>query len=239
MSPGSILFEMKEMTISRVVTAVVLLWAFDCAKPSIAAQVNIEIGMKAGAQLLPQFTGSQDISNSSRLILGPSLEVTVPKGFAFEFDALIKRMNNHTQLIFSNDRGLLGIQTNTFDTTARAWEFPVVLKKYFDTSPGVRVFPEAGMSFRRISGRTNFQTTFSNCDLPVACQPSSGTVNPSTNSWTGGPVIGAGIDLHKGLVHVRPELRYTLWVGQAFSSPSYGTSNSRALDILVGISLGK
>jgi len=216
------------------VIAAVLALILECGTPSLARSQNLAAGIKTGGQLLSQFTGSEVVSNSSRLVVGPSLEVAVKRGFALEISALLKQLNNHSQgRMLAPCKCVL--QINDLDTTAHAWEFPLVLKKYINVRSNVRVFPAIGVSLRHTTGDTRFQTTFeSGCSF---CQPSSGTVNPSSvlNPWSAGPVMGAGVDLHMGLLHFQPELRYAIWTRRALIA----VSNQYAVDILAGFSFGR
>jgi opacity protein-like surface antigen len=102
----------------------------------------------------------------------------------------------------------------TIDQNSHAWEFPVLIKKRFLPGP-VKPYLEGGASFSHLSVH----------DV--------GELH-DRNTW--GLVIGGGLDLKLGGVHITPEIRYTGWTSRHFDSP--GTllqSNRNQAAVMLGI----
>lgn len=194
---------------------------------------QVSLGVKGGIPLTNNFaTGSitsigfQDFysSKTRRYIVGPSLEVHLPKGISLEFDALYRRLNY--------DATLNRVDFVTQAATAvSSWEFPL-LAKYRLRGQLVRPFVDAGVSLQHLDGVTRFVRT-------VTFGPSvttSGTESPAEllKRNNGGWNVGAGLDIHALVVHVEPEIRYTRWVSENFKGDAL-TSNRNELVFLVGI----
>jgi hypothetical protein len=109
------------------------------------------------------------------------------------------------------------------DTRARLYDLPVTVRYYGKDrhTPGPRWFVEGGGSLRRISNLRSSRDITDNSGTYTCCTftpavPSSRTVR--------GLVVGAGVQLIDPIgIRVVPEVRYTRWLGQTFSSPGVGT----------------
>jgi hypothetical protein len=176
-------------------------------------------GVSTGT-LLP---GSNFSSHNSRYILGGSAEFRVPfHHLRFEVDTLYKRGGFDSALPFG---GSLAYRPTTFNW----WEFPGLFK--LNTSLGhFRPFFDFGASLRHISSVTevaylpgNFQGVYSNNSIAMH----------NRNSFGG--VAGFGITLKKGPFELTPEVRYTRWANQAFTSANGLRTNLDQGDFLLGI----
>ena len=100
------------------------------------------------------------------------------------------------------------------DQNSHAWEFPLVVKKRFLPGP-VKPYLEAGAAFSHLSVRDVTELN-------------------DRNTW--GFVLGGGVDLKVGPIHLTPEVRYTGWTSRHFDSP--GTllqSNRNVAAVMLGI----
>jgi hypothetical protein len=180
----------------------------------------------------------------NRYSIGPTVEMTLPRSFAVQFDALRSRLEYREE---SFDRSFSTFSSDDFkgDTVGHAWQFPLIAKYYIETDKKMlRPYPEVGFSFRRVDGITKYVDTGSSflCNpVPVSCgttvytgtYPSRDILRP----WTKGIVFGGGVDIRWLHFHLQPELRYTRWLKQAFGP--FVKSNMNALDLVVGFTFGK
>ncbi len=190
---------------------------------------DLSFGVKAGVLVTDPFVLSSSQSSlnnysftTQRYTVGPTVELGLPYKLFFEADALYKHLN-----YVSHPFGF-----NTFQATTRAnsWEFPVLVKRYL-LGETIRPFGDVGVSFRHVGG----STTFSNGTFQATQEPPE-----LGRSWSTGFVAGGGVDLAYGPVHVSPEVRYTRWTKENFTS-SNGVlgSNLNSVDILIGLTFQK
>ena len=100
------------------------------------------------------------------------------------------------------------------DQNSHAWEFPVLIKWRFLPGP-VKPYLEAGGAFSHLSVN----------QVPEL---------HDRNTW--GLVLGGGVDIKLGFLHVTPESRYTGWTSRHFDSPgSLLQSNRKQAAVLVGV----
>jgi hypothetical protein len=186
----------------------------------------VSIGVKGGVPFTDfiNTVSAGDVvvrSRTQRYIVGPTVELRLPAGFGVEFDALYRRFSYGANISLAN--AITGI-----DTKANAWEFPLLLKKRFSGGP-IRPFVDAGVSWNKISGVS--QSIQSTIGL--------GTVAPLKNDIATGFVAGVGLDLHVLILHVTPEIRYTRWGSNSFSTifPPGGSlnANQNQGEFLVGL----
>ena len=171
-----------------------------------------------------QLPGSSFSSHTSRYILGGSAEFRVPfHHLRFEADALYKRGGFNSALPFGSSLAYR-------PTSLNWWEFPGLFK--FNVSLGhYRPFFDVGASLRHISSITevtyapdNFQGIYNNNSIAMR----------NRNSFGG--VAGFGIAFKKGPFELTPEVRYTRWANQAFTSSSGLRTNLDQGDFLLGLS---
>ena len=105
---------------------------------------HLSYGIKAGAPVTDIVAGNGNIAASTtRLTIGPMLDIRLPLGLGIEVDALYKRFSATTA---AGNPALLG----TTSGSAGSWDFPI-LGKY--RMPGIiaRPYVEAGFTFNKLS----------------------------------------------------------------------------------------
>jgi opacity protein-like surface antigen len=214
---------------------ILALLAFGAA--SLLAQ-PVSFGIRGGVPLTNLMdsvkSGSyQFSSNTSRYVIGPTLELRLPFGLGLEADVLYRHLNVHgapTESTAATGSSSTISTLLTAGSGGSAWEFPL-LAKYRFKKGAVRPFVSAGMAFDRLAG---VKDTVSKI---VSAASGSGTSASSltTRDWTKGYVMGVGLDLH-AVIHILPELRYTRWGAQHFLDPNGGIhSNQNQAEFLVGL----
>jgi opacity protein-like surface antigen len=187
------------------------------------------IGIKGGLPITDLFQLNNSASslsnftlNTPRYTVGPTFELRLPYSLAVEADGLYRRLT-----YVSNP---FGFDTFRAATTANSWEFPVLLKRHLFQAP-IHPFGDLGVSLRRVSGSTNFTNdSFQSTQEPLEL----------IHRWSSGFVAGGGADLRFGVIHVQPEIRYTRWLRENFSSGSGAfKSNLNTTDFLLGVTFNK
>jgi hypothetical protein len=160
-----------------------------------AQQLNV--GVIAGASLTDDFRpttftpslggASYHISNASDwFMVGPKIELKLPKDFAMEFDAIRRKIRSRSITTFPEPLELPnGVTIRALEPTigdAFTWEFST-LGKYRVGSRTVRPLVEFGASF-----------------LPLENRDQTGIT------------VGSGIELPIWRLSASPTLRYTRWV---------------------------
>lgn len=178
------------------------LMLFTAIVPAIAQRVSV--GVKGGLSTFRTTPGNDE---SKPYIIGPSVEVGLPAGFAVEADALYQRLGS-SQAFY----GTIGQQTfsYTYRERAKSWEFSLLGKKYFRSQLALlQPYIGTGFSFRTIS--THVDTTSSvtsGQDLALTSSASHRTDRLPLNT---GVVAAAGLRVNTGLISLLPEFRYTRW----------------------------
>jgi hypothetical protein len=171
---------------------------------------------------------SPAIDESKRYTLGPMLDIGLPLGFGFEFDALYSRDGfraaNSTPLAST----FLNQRTNT-------WEFPLLVKRAFPIRL-VKPFVEAGYAPRVMRGSLDTAGSF----LATASgQFQSFSSHNRADFTSHGLVIGGGVGFGAGPLRLSPQVRYTRWNNAPFGfsfpdGPSFVASQNQ-VDVLIGI----
>ena len=189
----------------------------------------VSFGVKGGVPLTDFFSAVQQQNFNfntapNRYIIGPTLEIGLLAGFRFEVDALYRHLN------YSSQAQLVDALQST-QTTANAWEFPLLLKWRMPT-PIIKPYLDGGVAFDTLNGVK--QTVVSTVR---AVTGTTGTSSPAElkNSHSVGLVLGAGVDIHAIFVHISPEIRYTRWTNQHFNLNNILTTNQNQAEFLVGI----
>ncbi len=167
-------------------------------------------------------------TTTNRYIVGATAELRLPFGLGVEMDVLYRHFR------YSSSGGIGGITSNftTRDTTAGAWEFPLLAKYRF---PGkiVRPFVDAGVAWDKLSGLTQ---TVKSVAANVTNSTSTSAPFELSKDVTRGFVMGGGLDLKVLVIHISPEVRFTRWGAKHFIDPN-GLLNSKQnqAEFLVGI----
>jgi opacity protein-like surface antigen len=173
---------------------------------------------------------SQNVNSSTttnRYIVGVIAEARLPFGLGVEADVLYRHFR------YSSSGGIGSIATNltNMDTTAGAWEFPI-LAKYRFKGKIVRPFVDAGVAWDKLSGLTQTVTS-----VVASVTKSTTTSSPAelSKDVTRGFVMGGGVDVKALVIHITPEVRFTRWGAKHFIDPN-GLLNSKLnqAEFLVG-----
>jgi hypothetical protein len=205
---------------------------------AFAAEHIFSFGIKGGVPLTDAFTDTttrgvdmitHTFSDAKNYVIGPTVELSLPFGFAVEADALYRPLNLTTDITVVDRRSPFGAEPQrplnlTTDITVvpqplahyspniNSWEFPILGKYHFLHTPIVKPYVEAGPIFRHVSSSGSYLS----------------------NS---GFALGGGIDFKLLLVRITPELRYSRWGGDArvqfFNAPP---SQLNQAEFLLGIS---
>lgn len=179
----------------------------------------ISAGVKAGVpltDLLDARPGAFFVNGSvtNRYLIGPTVEARLPFGLGVEVDAIYR----HFRYTSSGGR------VNVFGSSAATgndWEFPLLAKYRFHKPPG-RPYVDTGIAWDVVSGHSqNISTVF-----PVTAPgpPTTTTFSSglgASHNLVSGFVIGGGLEMHAGFVQVSPEVRYTRWFSQHFTSTDF------------------
>lgn len=190
-----------------------------CAFPQFTA------GIKAGVPLTDFFdtVSSPNFgfnSDTKRYVIGPTVELRLPGGLGFEFDALYRRFHYEGEI--SNGDAM------TSRTKGGAWQFPL-LAKYRFPFPLARPYVLGGVAWNTLTGLrqdvTSLVTGRSSTDEPAELRERTTT----------GIVLGAGLEVGALVIRISPEVRYTRWGSSQFRGPNDALrSNRNQAEFLVG-----
>jgi hypothetical protein len=117
------------------------------------AQSLFSFGLKGGVPLTDAFSDhttmgvdvfSHAYSSSKNYVIGPTVELRLPAGFAVEADALYRPLS------LTEDVTALPSPPTHSATDINAWEFPILGKYHFLHTPIVKPYVEAGPIFRAV-----------------------------------------------------------------------------------------
>jgi hypothetical protein len=147
---------------------------------------------------------------AQRYTLGPTFELNLPHGLAFEVDLLYKRL----EYSYSADSSI--IQTTSATVNASRLELPVLLK-YKIGGQHFQPFVDLGGSFNRVVHIEGMN------------------VAELRHRHTRGVVIGAGLERRFGVFRLRPEVRLTRWADRNFGVHDAPLrSNLTQVEFLIG-----
>jgi opacity protein-like surface antigen len=160
-------------------------------------------GVKAGVPLTDFIDAAKGnnltyVQDTHRYIIGLQGEIRLPFGLGVEVDALYRHVS------YSGT-----VSGTSFDTSANAWEFPI-LGKYRFKAKVVRPFVDAGVAFDTLQGLKQSVVSGN----PLTYDPSSEVRHKTTKGF----VAGVGVEIHVPLIHLQPEIRYTRWGEKHFGS---------------------
>jgi hypothetical protein len=196
----------------------------------------LSVGVKAGAPLTDAFSTSTDFSHGTRrYVVGGTAEVRLPFRLSIELDALYRRIG------FDYSFKSLDLGYFSSRTTADQWDFPL-LAKYEILRGRVRPMVDAGPVLRHLSGideTSNYLTFYPSFTTAVSGSTQSNNSVYLRNRNSPGFSVSGGVSFKWRPLKVCPEIRYTRWGNEAFSSNGFGTLNSNLnqVDVLVGFTL--
>ncbi len=186
---------------------------------SIAYTQAVSVGVLGGVPLIEQTETYHDpfVHDESRpYIVGASVEVKLPAGFAIEGDALYQRAGNSYEYPI-NGISTIGSGTNLVEIVpmisrerANVWEFPLLGKYYFRRMSSWQPFVGTGWAFRTAGIHQAGNETIINAS--GAAQ----TISFDNNSHSDlevGATFAAGLRYRKGHLAFLPQLRCTRWAG--------------------------
>lgn len=188
---------------------------------STGAFAQVAFGVRGGVPFTDFYNSPSNAlatlqSNSSRFILGPSIEVHFPANFGIEADALYRHFSYNA---LSNPVPAL---TSINSGASNSWEFPLLVK-YKMSVPLVRPFLDAGVAFNHWSGFKEITN-------------SVGLTKSNVSGTNAGVVLGGGLEFHVPFVRISPEIRYTRWSSSNLSD--FGgilRSNQNQAEFLIGL----
>jgi hypothetical protein len=191
----------------------------------VALAQPVSFGLKAGPPLTDSVSPVEGDTTAAagRYLVGPELEVRLPRGLSVEFDALYRHFS------YANYDVLAGTTVSTIGSSGN-WELPLVAK-YRLRRKLVRPYVEAGAAWDVLSGLKN-SSTATPCTIPV-CQGANYPPTPYGQT-TAGVVVGGGVDLHWKAFHIAPEFRFTRWAQLYFNLSGYLQSGQNQVEFLVG-----
>jgi hypothetical protein len=187
----------------------------------------ISFGGKIG---IPVLDATVRHDESRPLLVGPSVEVRLPGGFALEADAIYHRVGSTTSFIGIAPSANL-IPTNNLlyfidRTRGNSWEFPVLGKYYFRRDSAWQPFVSTGWALRTVSFHTVGSENTNSSDPRQFFTFN----NRYTAGVDVGGVIAVGVRYHLGRLKLAPEFRYTRW------GSSDSTLSKNQAGVILGIS---
>jgi hypothetical protein len=186
------------------------------------------VGVKGGLRTTDDYEPVAE-SQSRRYVVGPMLNIALPRGFGIEFDALYRR-SGYTAAWGTS------LYNSTIREATNVWEFPLLVR-YRLPIHVVRPYVEAGWAPR--IGHGSQISSGSYLSSPTTYIQ---YYNKEKTNWptTHGVVAGGGIAIPAGRLELSPGLRYTHWNREAvrgqFADGGSYASRQDQLDFLVGIS---
>ena len=199
--------------------------------PDIASAQHVSIGAIAGVPLTDAFEKGALIPfrftytfNTKRYIVGPTADVSLPLGLRLEADALYTRLDY--------DSTIMGVDTFTRSATkANSWQFPLLLKKDFNAA-GVKPYGDIGIAPRHVGGTSHIVNTV----FPTRVFELNTAPPELIHDWTSGFVVGGGLEFRTGPLRLSPEVPYTRWFHENFSTPTgIFQSNLNETNFLLGV----
>jgi outer membrane protein with beta-barrel domain len=174
------------------------------ASPLIASAQLLTFGVQGGVPAQTPLGRTDKIP----FVVGPSVDVRIVKGLAFETGFLYQRLGGgYDNFAFFGPANAITLGSET--SRGSALELPFFAKyRFLNEQRRWRPFLLAGPSVRRTSIKTsNVQNT--------TVSGSSGSVisavDTKSTQWNVDPSVGVGIDARVGRAHIEPEVRYSYW----------------------------
>jgi hypothetical protein len=187
----------------RFFSPVIEILAFVLLCGDLAVAQPVAVGVIGGVRATDDASGSLS-SESKRYIVGPSVDVRLPKRFSVEVDALYRRF------------GFTGYESSCCGNAivrerANSWEFPMILKYHLP----VHSFAGVGYAPRVVHGTDVSSGSFLSgisenppADIYTYFFNQRSTTNYSV---TQGVVVSGGVNLDAGHIRFTPEVRYVHW----------------------------
>jgi hypothetical protein len=181
----------------RVQVLIVLLAAPLYAQPvSIGAKVGVPLG-----------DAMVRYGESRPYMVGPSVEVRLPAGFAVEGSAIYRRLGQTTAFIYGPTPDTSSLMV--YRVRGNAWEFPLIGKYYFGKRQSAwQPFVGTGWAFRTVGWHYEGSTMTTDSAGTRTAVP----FDTRGRSELGvGATITAGVRIRAGRMSLLPEFRFTRW----------------------------
>jgi hypothetical protein len=191
--------------------------------PSIGRAQNVSFVLYVGAPLSNLASADTGMAaTTGRYTFGPALQVGLSHGFNLEADLLYKRF-------------AFGFASDPARLTVHRLELPLLLR-YNLRDSRIHPFVQAGMSLNRViavGGSSSCVNAIAGKGLYcIVGEPAVQLRHRHTHGF----VVGAGMDLGRGTVRLRPELMITEWVDRNFGTKdSILRSNLTQVELLLGL----
>ena len=179
----------------------------------------IGVGIETGARVSTDVFGTVN-SESKRYIVGPRVDLHLPRNFSVEVDALYRNF------------GFTGYEVSTVMNEivrgrSNSWEFPLLIKYRY---PAFRAHPFIGAGYdpRFVRGTTVTNGSFVSGVTSGVTTYTYLNNQQSTTSYpvSHGAVVNGGMDFVVGPIHISPELRYIHWSPPFLSVNENGSAGS-------------
>ena len=178
----------------------------------------VSFGVKAGIPLTPAlpyfYDYGSNMLDTGRWTIGPTVELRLGRGFAFEVDALYRgysAVNAYAspQVILPGINLVPTFSSNRQNT--KVWDFPLLLKYRFTAG---RVHPFVALGYTRSHESSDVNGSFTCLGTADACSASN--LSPYYHNFTykgsynrEGATAGVGVEFKYGKIKIAPEVRYT------------------------------
>jgi hypothetical protein len=141
-------------------------------------------------------------------VAGPSVDVRIVKGLAFETGFLYQRLGGgYDNFTFLGPANAITFGSQT--VRGSALEIPFLAKyRFLSERRRWRPFLLAGPSVRRTSIKTS---SFQISTVSGSSGGTSSALNTKSTQWNVDPSVGVGMDARVGRAHIEPEVRYSYW----------------------------
>ena len=201
--------------------------------------IQVRFGAMVAGQVTNVFTQETNTATrtTNRVSVGPTVEVGLGRHLSIEVDALYRSRLNYTTGPYAAGFSNSGTYVGETDVVAHTWEIPV-LAQWHGSQRFKNLFFGGGVSFREASGRQHVVYTVTPNfppRTPHIFTEFESSIDDRPHAWTYGATITAGIDIHKSIFHIRPQVRYIRWNAQ----PTNLHTKADAVQVLMGVSFGK
>lgn len=145
--------------------------------------------------------------NSRPVLFGPTVEVSLPGGFAVEGSALYRRMGRSTSYLYGPPETPSWL---AYSQRGDSWEFPLVAKYYFRDRKTTKWQPffGTGWTMRTINWHYEGSSNTTNTSGQQVSVPIKYSNREGLNV---GATFSAGARIPVGRFSILPEFRYTRW----------------------------
>jgi len=210
--------------------------------PCAGVAQDVSLGLIGGIQgtfVLPPVTPAFETNSRSYtsrakpFTFGPTVEVSLPRGLAVEFDALYKRLDYNYKFI-GPVSGLLAFKED--QNIISRWDLPLLLK-YRLRNIAHRPYFSGGLNTNYIVNTTDSQRLApDDKDHPFTLPPSHKPPSELRYRSSEGVVVAGGFEFSLHRIRLAPELRYTRWAHENFHSVLF-RSNLDQAELLVTVGL--